>query len=336
MLTEREKSMTRGLMEAVKDMLEPLRDENSQLRAELAILKARFDERPVPKDGKDGRDGVDGKDAPPVDLDTLIEKLSALIPPLIPAPLKGDRGEPGPAGIDGKDGAPGADGKDGAAGRDGVNGAPGLDGKDGAPGRDGVDGEDGKDGRDGQDGEAGLDGKDGRDGIDGTDGRDGRDGRDGDRGPAGKDAAEIEPLNGMDESVSYQRGTWVAHRGGLFLAFRATDPVVEGDFSAAGWQVVMNGIHDDTSSLQHDGRTVLRSLERSDGRTIVTKTNTFAQIHRGIFRRGLTYERGDTVTWNGSCWHANATTDEEPSSEAKTWTLVTRKGRDGKDLTNGA
>jgi hypothetical protein len=200
-----------------------------------------------------------------------------------------------------------------------------LSGKDGSNGKDGRDGVDGKDGAPGSRGESGEKGSNGKDG------RDGRDGRDGDHGPPGRDALEVEPLNGMDEGASYQRGTWVAHRGGLFRAFRSTDPVIDKDYNAAGWQLIFAGIADQAATLQRDGRTVLLSLELSDGRSIVSKVKTFAQIHRGIYRRGVAYEQGDTVTWNGSCWHANQATDEEPGGEAKDWSLVTRKGRDGKD-----
>lgn len=222
---------------------------------------------------------------------------------------------------DGKDGRDGIDGKDGAAGLDGKDGAPGLDGKDG------IDGAAGKDGRDG------IDGKDGAPGRDGKDGRDGRNGRDGDAGIPGRDALEIEPLNGLNEDASYQRGTYVTHRGGTLRAFRATDPVKGGDLIAAGWQVTSNGIYEQRLEASGDGRTLILSTEYTDGRTTVSKVKTHTPLHRGIYRREVVYERGDTCTWGGNCWHANRTTSEEPSNEAKDWSLMVRKGRDGKDLT---
>lgn len=283
--------------------------------AAFSDLRQRIDALPALEKGdpgRDGKDGIDGRDAPPVDVDAII----AGVLKMIPVPADGKKGDPGPKG------------EDGAAGRDGKDGANGMDGKDGAPGRDGKPGDMGISGKDGA---PGKDGKPGDRGPAGEDGRDGRDGRNGSDGIDGKDALEIEPLNGMDEGASYQRGVWISHRGGLFRAFRTTDPVVDKNYAAAGWQVVVAGVADEAMTLQDDGRTVLRSLELTDGRTIVSKVQTFAQIHRGIYRRGLTYERGDTATWNGSCWHANRATDEEPSTDSKDWSLITRKGRDGKD-----
>lgn len=318
MLTEREKSLSRGLIDAVKELMAPLREENANLRAQIEILKARFDDRPMPKDGVPGRDG---KDAAPVDTDALFARLKAELPALIPAPIKGEKGD---RGEQGPQGDPGERGEVGPQGERGEKGEPGKDGRDGIDGKNGADGVDGKDGAPGQDGSAGKDGRDGRDG---------KAGRDGAAGIPGKDAAEIEPLNGMDESASYQRGTYVVHRGGMFRAFRATDPVTDGDYQAAGWQVCQNGVFDLRTELAGDQRTLMVSFEGSDGRTSVSKVKTATQIHRGIYSKGVTYERGDTVTWGGACWHCNKATAEPPSRESADWSLVASKGRDGKDAT---
>lgn len=276
-----------------------------------------------------------------------LESLEAYVKAL-PAPRDG---------IDGKDGAPGADGKDGAPGRDGVDGAPGRDGIDGAPGAKGDPGDRGEPGIAGKDGAPGLKGDAGETGRPGVDGksvdpaevrtwvmdevakaiksfplpRDGRDGRNGVDGPPGRDAAELMPEDGMNESASYQRGTWVMHRGGLFLAYRATDPVQGGDYKAAGWHVVNNGLADMRVELAADQRTLLVSLEGSDGRTVTKHIKTAMQIHRGVWRDGITYERGDNVSSGGSTWHANETTTDKPGEGSKAWTLTTKRGRDGKD-----
>lgn len=53
--------------------------------------------------------------------------------------------------------------------------------------------------------------------------------------------------------------------------------------------------------------------------------------HQGIYQDGRTYEFGDVVTWAGSQWHCNDTTTAKPGEGAKAWTLVVKRGRDGKD-----
>lgn len=291
--------------------VEPLAAENAVLRGRLDMLEAHIKAMPAPRDGIDGKDGKDGRD--------------------------GVDGGIGPMGPAGKDGEPGPKGDPGVKGDPGEAGRPGIDGKDGANG---------------------IAGKDGRDGINGKDGASvdpasvrmwvidevqkaiksfpaPRDGRDGAEGQPGRDAVEIIPERGMNESVSYQRGTWVTHRGGLFVAYRATDPVKDADYEAAGWQIVNNGLADMRVDLAADQRTLLVSLERSDGKVETKRVKTAMQVHRGVFREGTTYERGDNVTQGGSTWHANETTTEKPGEGSKAWTLVTKRGRDGKDAGEG-
>jgi len=57
------------------------------------------------------------------------------------------------------------------------------------------------------------------------------------------------------------------------------------------------------------------------------------QIYRDVWRAGNTYERGDCVTRDGSQWHCNVpSTTATPGDGSKDWTLVVKKGRDGRDL----
>ena len=53
----------------------------------------------------------------------------------------------------------------------------------------------------------------------------------------------------------------------------------------------------------------------------------------GIYERGRTYQKGMIATWGGSLWHANRETDAEPGQTAnhEDWTLIVRRGRNGKD-----
>jgi hypothetical protein len=54
--------------------------------------------------------------------------------------------------------------------------------------------------------------------------------------------------------------------------------------------------------------------------------------YRGVFVDGQTYDHGDGVTYAGSMWHCNADgTGARPGDGSKEWTLMVKRGRDGKD-----
>lgn len=51
----------------------------------------------------------------------------------------------------------------------------------------------------------------------------------------------------------------------------------------------------------------------------------------GVYVEGKQYECGDLVTWAGSAWHCNEVTATKPGEASKAWTLMVKRGRDGKD-----
>lgn len=51
----------------------------------------------------------------------------------------------------------------------------------------------------------------------------------------------------------------------------------------------------------------------------------------GVYQEGQSYEKGHLVTWAGSSWHCNAATTTKPGDGSKDWTLMVKRGRDGKD-----
>lgn len=51
----------------------------------------------------------------------------------------------------------------------------------------------------------------------------------------------------------------------------------------------------------------------------------------GVYVDGRSYDRGDLVTWGGSAWHCNEATATKPGDGSKGWTLMVKRGRDGKD-----
>lgn len=305
--------------------------------------------------GLDGKDGLAGKDgAPGVDGAKGID---------------GKDGAPGKDGIKGLDGASGKDGINGKDGRDGIDGkdgAPGLIGKSGADGRDGKDAEPiDKDALSAAIVEKvltripppinGVNGKDGtsvdaeqvramiygevqkavgalpkpQDGRDGLVGPQGLIGKQGPEGPSGRDALAIDIQRGMNEEMSYPRGQYVAHRNGFFYSYRTTDPVVDKNFEAAGWQVIFAGVVDMHEATAADGRTVVTSHELSDGKLLTTQRKVAATVYRHAWKEGKSYEQGDVVTWGGSTWHANRDTGAKPGY-SDDWTLMVRRGADAK------
>lgn len=53
--------------------------------------------------------------------------------------------------------------------------------------------------------------------------------------------------------------------------------------------------------------------------------------YEGVFQEGKAYDVGDVVTWAGSTWHCKAATASKPGDGAPAWTLIVKRGRDGKD-----
>lgn len=53
--------------------------------------------------------------------------------------------------------------------------------------------------------------------------------------------------------------------------------------------------------------------------------------YKGVWLEAETYQRGNFATWAGSLWHCNGATTEKPGT-SDAWTLVAKKGRDGRDV----
>lgn len=51
----------------------------------------------------------------------------------------------------------------------------------------------------------------------------------------------------------------------------------------------------------------------------------------GVHQDGKFYDVGHLVTWAGSSWHCNEPTTTKPGDGSKAWTLMVKRGRDGKD-----
>lgn len=89
---------------------------------------------------------------------------------------------------------------------------------------------------------------------------------------------------------------------------------------------------DDMLIEQTGERTVTLRFTRGDQAKTFDLTMPTV-IDRGVYKAGQSYEAGDAVTFGGSLWIAQKSTDVKPDGPDTGWRLAVKKGRDGRDLT---
>lgn len=91
---------------------------------------------------------------------------------------------------------------------------------------------------------------------------------------------------------------------------------------------------DDLIAVQTDDRSFTIKAQRGELVKDIGTARFPVQIQRGVYAEGKSYEQSDVVTWAGSQWHCNEPTTTRPGEGTKAWTLVVKRGRDGKDGQN--
>lgn len=267
--------------------------------------------------GKTGEPGPAGKDADPDVVTRLVDTKVAEAVAKLPPPEKGDRGEagvgePGPAG---KDADPEVTAQliDTKLAEAVAKLPPPINGKDGERG---------------ERGEIGPVGK---------------------VGPAGKDA-DVEAINktiatkvsdavakipipkdGAPGASGVGAASSIINRAG-HLIITLSDGTAQ-DLGPVIGRDGKDGLNasEFAPEIDYDGeRTIIVRLRHGD-KVAEAKLVLPNMIYRHIFKEGQTYLRGDCVTWGGSLWHANEDTMDKPGEGSKAWTLVAKRGRDGKD-----
>lgn len=93
----------------------------------------------------------------------------------------------------------------------------------------------------------------------------------------------------------------------------------------------VDGLGFDDLSAEFDGdRTIHLKFQRG----LAVKSFPIALPYmrqQGVYVEGRSYVKGDVVTWGGSQWHCETETTTKPGEGVKAWTLVVKRGRDGKD-----
>lgn len=144
----------------------------------------------------------------------------------------------------------------------------------------------------------------------------------------GRDAIDLEILPAIDEAKQYPRGTYAAHRGGLWKSYERTHGL-------RGWECIVDGI-DAVSVTQDAVREFSVTLAKSSGAEVVQKFQLPIQVYKGVYRDDETYEAHDNVTWAGSQWTSTKAENTDKPGSSDAWTLVVKAGRPGKDLRENA
>jgi hypothetical protein len=144
----------------------------------------------------------------------------------------------------------------------------------------------------------------------------------------GRDAIDLEILPAIDESKQYPRGTYAAHRGGLWKSYERTHGL-------RGWECIVDGV-DGISIAQNGDREFSVTLAKSSGAEVVQKFAMPIQIYKGVHREGEAYDQYDNVTWAGSQWTSTKAGNTDKPGTSDAWTLCVKAGRNGKDLRENA
>jgi hypothetical protein len=285
------------MLSAVKDYVGrkvgELSESVSKRLDDLSEKLKEIDSRPIPV-GPQGERGEDGKSVSVEEVTPIILSEIEKHISKIELPKDGPEGKPGKDGesIVGPEGKPGKDGERGKSAYE-IAKEHGYVGSE----LDWLKSLEGKPGLDGQRGESGQDGDD------------------------GLDALEIDPIPFIDDTKRYPRGVWAKHNGGLWRSYETTEGL-------KGWECVVSGTPN-VEIIQSDERTINIVVTKSDGEKVDNIIKFPAMIYRGIWREGL-FEKGDTVTWNGSLWIAEKDTNIKPGEKDSGWRLSVKKGQDGK------
>ena len=202
-----------------------------------------------------------------------------------------------------------------------------------------------------KDGAAGKDGVDGRDAtpVD-TDAvvaavlammpaaKDGNNGRDGQPGKDGADGKSF----GIEEAKSFlesEMSKWA-----LDFERRAQDtlqktidrmPKPKDGVDGLNGRDGIDAMGFDDLSVVHDGRRGFIIKFIAGDRTKEFEFAVPVVLDCGYFREGDSFEKGDGVTFGGSYWIAQATTQSKPEIGNPDWRLAVKKGRDGKEGRDG-
>ena len=160
---------------------------------------------------------------------------------------------------------------------------------------------------------------------DGAPGENGADGTPGLNGKDGIDAMDV--MVDREGQLVFTMSDGRMKNVGLVIG-KDGEPGRDGVNGAPGKDGVDGVGFDDLDLIENDAGVFLRCVRGEN----VKEWRLPVMRYRGVFKDGQVYRKGDTVTWGGSLWHCDADgTDDKPDGPTKSWTLASKRGRDGKD-----
>ena len=119
---------------------------------------------------------------------------------------------------------------------------------------------------------------------------------------------------------------WDQQKQDAFLAEHGHNPVTQKGLSTA-----IEGMGKGLAEILEPLLKRIAVLEKSMMALQAVQSKSLADSFRGTWQPGIPYERGSLVTWDGSLWLTLDATETKPGSN-ESWRLITKRGRDGKDL----
>lgn len=107
---------------------------------------------------------------------------------------------------------------------------------------------------------------------------------------------------------------------------RLIGTTTDGKVHDLGQVIGKDGTSWEGAEIDFDGEKTF-TFRAKDG--IEKKVKTAIPCDRGYWRDGMSVEKGDCVTHDGSLWIARQETSERPGYKKESWRLAARKGKDG-------
>lgn len=150
--------------------------------------------------------------------------------------------------------------------------------------------------------------------------------------------ADLQPV--VDEAVEKAVGRIPTPKDGVGLASALIDrdgelvlTMTDGTTKSLGLVVGKDGAPgfdlDDFEVVDGPESFTLRFVRGDNVKEFTLAKGTLADFYRGVWREGP-HKAGSVVTCGGSIWLAKRDTEDRPES-SDAWTLIVKKGRDGKD-----
>lgn len=92
-----------------------------------------------------------------------------------------------------------------------------------------------------------------------------------------------------------------------------------------------DGLGFEDFEIDYDGERLIKFILKRNDTIKEFAFNMPVLIDKGVYRYENSYQKGDVVTYGGSMWIAQTSTNSKPDAGDKTWRLSVKCGRDGRE-----